>query len=81
MPPADIWQIPINEMAKPTVIVTGISGNLGQRLAPQLSDLKVVGVMSRPHAFSGRSVCSARPGREECAASCCCSCARCNPRR
>src|SRR6266850_3736921 len=32
------------ETAKPTVIVTGISGNLGQRLVPLLSDYTVVGI-------------------------------------
>ena len=29
---------------KPTVIITGVSGNLGQRLLPQLSDYRVVGI-------------------------------------
>jgi len=29
---------------KPTVIVTGIAGNLGLRLLPQLQDFSVVGV-------------------------------------
>jgi len=33
---------------KPTVIVTGISGNLGQRLAPILSDYTVVGIDITP---------------------------------
>ena len=32
------------DTAKPTVIVTGISGNLGQRLAPMLSDYTIVGI-------------------------------------
>jgi nucleoside-diphosphate-sugar epimerase len=32
------------DTAKPTILVTGVSGNLGQRLIPQLSDYKVVGV-------------------------------------
>ncbi|MFY9562392.1 MAG: NAD-dependent epimerase/dehydratase family protein [Terriglobales bacterium] len=36
------------DTAKPTVIVTGISGNLGQRLAPLLSDSKVVGIDVTP---------------------------------
>jgi nucleoside-diphosphate-sugar epimerase len=33
---------------KPTVIVTGVSGNLGQRLVPQLSDYNVVGIDITP---------------------------------
>jgi nucleoside-diphosphate-sugar epimerase len=36
------------ETAKPTILVTGISGNLGQRLLPQLSDYKVVGIDVKP---------------------------------
>ncbi len=42
---------------RPTVVVTGISGNLGQRLWPMLSDFSVVGVDIRepggsyPHRF------------------------------
>src|SRR5437588_10165750 len=32
------------EAAKPTVLVTGIAGNLGLRLLPQLEDFFVVGV-------------------------------------
>ncbi len=38
------------DTAKPTVIVTGISGNLGQRLAPMLADYTVVGVDVTPPA-------------------------------
>src|SRR6266403_3368773 len=38
------------ETAKPTVIVTGISGNLGQRLAPMLADYTVVGIDVTPPA-------------------------------
>src|SRR5689334_21834428 len=34
--------------APPTVIVTGISGNLGRRLLPMLSGFRVVGVDLRP---------------------------------
>ena len=30
--------------AKPTILVTGVSGNLGQRLLPQLADATVVGI-------------------------------------
>src|SRR3989475_11748224 len=33
---------------KPTVLVTGISGNLGLRLLPQLADFNVVGVDLNP---------------------------------
>src|SRR5208282_1124277 len=40
------------DTAKPTILVTGISGNLGQRLLPQLSDYKVVGVDLKPLAHS-----------------------------
>jgi nucleoside-diphosphate-sugar epimerase len=36
--------------AKPTVVVTGISGNLGTRLLPQLSAFKVIGVDLTPPA-------------------------------
>ncbi len=38
------------DTAKPTVIVTGISGNLGQRLAPLLSTYTVVGIDVAPPA-------------------------------
>src|SRR5438309_3759057 len=34
--------------APPAVVVTGISGNLGRRLLPTLSDFRVVGVDFRP---------------------------------
>jgi nucleoside-diphosphate-sugar epimerase len=33
---------------KPTVVVTGVSGNLGQRLLPQLQEFSVIGVDLRP---------------------------------
>jgi nucleoside-diphosphate-sugar epimerase len=33
---------------KPTIIVTGVSGNLGQRLLPHLADFAVVGVDVKP---------------------------------
>ncbi|HEY6303168.1 MAG TPA: NAD-dependent epimerase/dehydratase family protein [Terriglobales bacterium] len=36
------------DTAKPTIFVTGVSGNLGQRLVPQLSDYKVVGIDVAP---------------------------------
>src|SRR5580658_7363410 len=38
------------ENAKPVVVVTGISGNLGSRLLPLLGDFSVIGVdLSPPH--------------------------------
>ncbi len=40
------------DAGKPTVVVTGVSGNLGQRLVPQLSDYKVVGVDITPPTHS-----------------------------
>ena len=40
------------DTAKPTIVVTGVSGNLGQRLIPQLSDYKVVGVDITPPTHS-----------------------------
>jgi nucleoside-diphosphate-sugar epimerase len=40
------------EMAKPTILVTGVSGNLGQRLVPQLSEYKIVGVDVTPPTHS-----------------------------
>jgi nucleoside-diphosphate-sugar epimerase len=40
------------DTAKPTIVVTGVSGNLGQRLIPQLVDYKVVGVDITPPAHS-----------------------------
>src|SRR5271170_6644256 len=40
------------DTAKPTVIVTGVSGNLGQRLLPQLSDYTVVGIDITPPTHS-----------------------------
>jgi nucleoside-diphosphate-sugar epimerase len=36
------------EPSKPTIVVTGVSGNLGQRLLLQLSDYKVVGIDVTP---------------------------------
>lgn len=38
------------DTAKPTILVTGVSGNLGQRLLPQLSEYTVVGVDVAPPA-------------------------------
>ncbi|MGB8011300.1 MAG: NAD-dependent epimerase/dehydratase family protein [Terriglobales bacterium] len=40
------------DIAKPTILVTGVSGNLGQRLLPQLSGYNVVGVDVTPPAHS-----------------------------
>lgn len=40
------------DKVKPTIIVTGVSGNLGQRLVPQLSDYTVVGIDVTPPAHS-----------------------------
>src|SRR5258708_29416116 len=39
------------DTAKPTIIVTGVSGNLGQRLLPQLSDYTVVGIDITPTTY------------------------------
>ena len=36
--------------AKPTVVVTGISGNLGTRLLPQLGEFNVIGLDVNPPA-------------------------------
>src|SRR5260370_24000467 len=40
------------DTAKPTIIVTGVSGNLGQRLGPQLSDYTGVGIDLTPPIHS-----------------------------
>src|ERR1700704_4736778 len=40
------------DTAKPTIIVTGVSGNLGQQLVPQLSDYSVVGIDVTPPTHS-----------------------------
>ncbi len=37
---------------KPTIVVTGVSGNLGQRLIPTLSDYQVVGIDVTPPTHS-----------------------------
>jgi nucleoside-diphosphate-sugar epimerase len=54
------------DTTKPTVIVTGVSGNLGQRLVQQLSDWTVVGIDVAPpvHAQVDRFV-ALDLGREE----------------
>src|SRR5271165_36668 len=54
------------DTAKPTIIVTGVSGNLGQRLVQQLSDCTVVGIDITPptHAPIDRFV-ALDLGREE----------------
>src|ERR1700675_1669153 len=40
------------DTAKPAIIVTGVSGNLGQRVLPQLSDYTVVGIDVMPPTHS-----------------------------
>src|SRR5260370_23253980 len=40
------------DTAKPTIIVSGVSGNLGPRLVPQLSDYTVVGIDVTPPTHS-----------------------------
>ena len=40
------------DTAKPTIIVTGVSGNLGQRLVQQLSDYTMVGIDVTPPTHS-----------------------------
>jgi nucleoside-diphosphate-sugar epimerase len=40
------------DTAKPTILVTGVSGNLGQRLVQQLSDYTIVGVDVTPPTHS-----------------------------
>src|SRR5277367_1635238 len=40
------------DTAKPTIVITGVSGNLGQRLIPLLSDYRVVGVDIAPPTHS-----------------------------
>ncbi|HET7748331.1 MAG TPA: NAD-dependent epimerase/dehydratase family protein [Terriglobales bacterium] len=39
--------------ARPTLLITGIAGNLGMRLLPQLPDFSVAGVDMRPPACDG----------------------------
>src|SRR5712692_7038600 len=53
------------ETAKPTVIVTGISGNLGQRLVPVLSDYTVVGIDVTPPAVPIQRFVPLDLGKEE----------------
>jgi len=54
------------DTAKPTIVVTGVSGNLGQRLVQQLSDYTIVGIDVTPptHSQVGRFV-PLDLGREE----------------
>jgi nucleoside-diphosphate-sugar epimerase len=40
------------DKARPTILVTGVSGNLGQRLIPQLADYRIVGVDITPPIHS-----------------------------
>ena len=53
------------ETAKPTVVVTGISGNLGQRLVPLLSDYTVVGIDVTPPAAPIQRFLPLDLGKEE----------------
>src|SRR5258705_7244969 len=53
------------ETAKPTVIVTGISGNLGQLLVPLLSDYTVVGIDVTPPAVPIQRFVPLDLGKEE----------------
>jgi nucleoside-diphosphate-sugar epimerase len=53
------------ETEKPTVIVTGISGNLGQRLVPLLSDYTVVGIDVSPSAVPIQRFVPLDLGKEE----------------
>src|SRR5229473_5427468 len=53
------------ETAKPTVVVTGISGNLGQRLVPVLSDYTVVGIDVTPPAVPIQRFVPLDLGKEE----------------
>ncbi len=43
------------DTVKPTILVTGVSGNLGQRLVPLLSDYRVVGLDIAPPTNSSAS--------------------------
>ncbi len=49
---------------KPTVIVTGVAGNLGLRLLPQLNDCTVIGLDLRPPDFDGIRFEACDLGRE-----------------
>jgi nucleoside-diphosphate-sugar epimerase len=51
---------------KPTVVITGVAGNLGQRLLPQLADFQVIGIDLKPPTgnFPGQFV-SMDLGQEE----------------
>src|ERR1017187_3248920 len=54
------------DTVKPTILVTGVSGNLGQRLMPQLLDYKVVGVdIAPPTHFPVDQFVALDLGREE----------------
>jgi nucleoside-diphosphate-sugar epimerase len=53
------------DTAKPIVVVTGISGNLGQRLAPMLADYSVVGIDVTPPAAAIDRFVPLDLGREE----------------
>jgi nucleoside-diphosphate-sugar epimerase len=51
--------------AKPTVVITGIAGNLGQRLLPQLADFQVIGIDLKPPTGSTFRFVSMDLGEEE----------------
>src|SRR5712671_5009703 len=53
------------DTSKPTVVVTGISGNLGQRLVPLLSDYTVVGIDVTPPAVPIQRFVPLDLGKEE----------------
>src|SRR6266542_2959328 len=53
------------DTAKPIVVVTGISGNLGQRLAPMLADCTVVGIDVAPPSFPVHRFVPLDLGKEE----------------
>ena len=53
------------DTAKPTVVVTGISGNLGQRLVPMLSEYTVVGIDVAPSAVPVQRFVQLDLGAEE----------------
>src|ERR1017187_3499602 len=53
------------DTAKPTILITGVSGNLGRRLLEQLSGYTVVGVDLTPPAASVDRFVSLDLGKEE----------------
>lgn len=53
------------DAGKPTVVVTGISGNLGQRLAPMLADYTIVGIDVTPPSVAIDRFVSMDLGKED----------------